>query len=109
MEASATYHGLKLAQSRGYDKVWVEGDSLNIINNLRNISHPSWMVESLINDALNILDSFNQYFISHVYKEGNRLADFFANYGVNDYLEWGEHVLLPLEACSIIHHELQRC
>lgn len=55
------YHGLKMALSKGYKKVWLEGDSLNISKNLKKSFMPSWSVKSIIMDAIEILNSFDEY------------------------------------------------
>ena len=40
-EASATLYGLSLAKSLNLSKVWLEGDSLNIVKFLNKVDPPS--------------------------------------------------------------------
>lgn len=67
LEAATVYHRSKMAHLKGYKKVWLEGDSLNIINNLKKYLAPSWGIESIILDAIEILNSFDEYYISHIF------------------------------------------
>lgn len=106
-KVTIAYHGLKMAQIKGYKKVWLEGDSLNIINNLKNCVTPSWTIESLIRDSIDILKSFEQYYISHILREGNSLVDIFANIGVREVREWGLNDPLPIEAIANLNHDFQ--
>ena len=47
-EATATLYTLKLAIDLGYPKLWLEGDSLNIINILNNKNSISWSIEATV-------------------------------------------------------------
>ena len=47
-KACATLHGLIYAKSLNLMKVWMEGDSLNIINCLNKITQPSWTISNII-------------------------------------------------------------
>lgn len=96
-----------MAQVKGYKKVWLEGDYLNIINNLKNCVAPSWTIESLIRGSIEILKSFDEYYISHILREGNGLADVFANLGVRGVREWGVNDPLPTEEIASINHDFQ--
>lgn len=108
-KVSATYHGLKIAQSKVFRKVWLEGDWLNVINNLNNSTPPSWSVEPLIFDVIEILNSFDDFYISHIFREGNGLADVFANIGVSSYRFWDEDDPLPIEALACLNNDYQKC
>lgn len=68
--------------------MWFEGEYLNIINNLKKYYVPSWSVESLIMDAIEILKSFDEFYISHIVREGNGLADVFSNLGFSSARVW---------------------
>ena len=66
-EASATRHVVKLALALGIDNLWLEGDSLNIINCILGITKPSWTIFSIIEDLKLDLRKFKKYHISHIY------------------------------------------
>ena len=70
-EASAALNGLIFAKSLNFRKVWVEGDSLNIINCLNKITKPSWTISNIISWAINIINSFEMCIILHNFREEN--------------------------------------
>lgn len=78
---------------------------MNIINNLKNISPPSWTIEALIRDSSDIIKSFDNVYISHILREGNMLANFFAKFGVKDSKVWDLNDPIPFEATTIINNE----
>lgn len=98
-----------MTNSKGYRKVWLEGDSLNIINNLKKSYVPSLSVDSLIMDVIEILNSFDEFYISHIVREGNGLVDFFANFGVSSSRVWDVNDLLPIEAITCLNHDYKKC
>lgn len=51
-EASAALYGLSYAKSMNLDKIWLEGDSLNIINCLNKVNNPSWTIHNIICKAI---------------------------------------------------------
>ena len=59
--------------------IWVEGDSLNIINCLNKISIPSWTISNIIYEAIHIINSFDTYVITHNFREANGTVDWAAN------------------------------
>lgn len=87
--------------------MWLEGDSLNIINNLKNCATPSWTIEPLTKEVIDILKSFDEYYISHILREGNGLANVFTNLGVRGIREWGMNDPLLMEDIVFINHDCQ--
>lgn len=57
---------------------------MNIIQCLEKVDAPSWSIDTLIKDSIFILNYFEDYYISHVYREGNNLVDAFSNLGVGN-------------------------
>ena len=74
-EAKATYQSIKLAFDMGIKKLWLEGDSKNIINCINRISQPSWLIAKLIEETRAILDKFECVHITHVFREANPMVD----------------------------------
>lgn len=58
MEVSTTLYGLDHAKSMNLDNIWIEGDSLNIINHLNKVSDPSWIIHYIICKAIFLISSF---------------------------------------------------
>ena len=78
-EASAAYHIVKLAVKVGINNLWLEGDSLNIINCLKGVVPPSWTIQNIIEETCANLGKFKKVYIGHVYKEASPVANWFAN------------------------------
>lgn len=66
-KANVTYIGLKLALSLGYKKVLIQGDYLNIIKYLKRFQRPSWTIQGLIMDCLEITNTLDDFLISDIY------------------------------------------
>lgn len=101
---SKNYFVETMTKARGFKKVWVEGNSINIINCLIEKQRPSWAIESFVRDSISMLKTIEEYFISHIYREGNWLTDFIANLQVLNPLKkkWESHDSIPLQANAIL-------
>lgn len=78
-KASAACHTVKLAFNMGIKKLWLKGDSNNIIRCIKGITQPSWSIADLIEETRNLVQNFECVHITHVYREANLVADWFAN------------------------------
>lgn len=87
----------------------MEGDSLNVINFLLKKFPPSWSIANFINDSLIILNSFEEFKVSHVFSEANRLADGVANMGVVERVDWGSFESLPLNLKCLSNDDQVSC
>lgn len=57
-EASAARQIVKLALASGVESLWLEGDSLNIINCINGLIPPSWTIANIIEDLRADLGKF---------------------------------------------------
>lgn len=98
---------VKLALDLRIEQLWLEGDSLNIINCILGVTKPSWTIESIIEDLKMDLRKFKNYHISHVYHEANVIADWFANTAVtfNSVMTWGNNNHFSAAAMELIRKE----
>ena len=103
-KASATYHTTKLALKEGINNLWLEGDSLNIINCLKGVVSPSWKIQNLIEETRIDLGKFKKVHIGHVYREANPTANWFSNKVVrrNMTMCWNHHDLFPTAVNEIL-------
>ena len=74
-EARAALHIVKLALTIGFNNLWLEGDSLNIINCLNGSILPSWTIDNVVEEIHANLGKFKRVYINHVYREANSIAD----------------------------------
>src|SRR3954469_5308371 len=81
-ETQALLCGLKHAASLHCTYLWIELDSLLLVNMLtKNYSIP-WNIWYYISSIKRLLQGF-VFFITHIYREGNKLADGLANVAVD--------------------------
>ncbi|KAJ6684500.1 RETROTRANSPOSON UNCLASSIFIED-LIKE PROTEIN [Salix purpurea] len=79
-EILTLYHGLNICKDRGIGRVWIEMDALSVINLVQNRCIGSWEVCYSLQGIYDCLDSF-QFHLSHIYREGNQVADHLAALG----------------------------
>ena len=73
---------MKLAVDLGHPKLWLEGDSLNIINTLNNKNSITWSIETTVMEIKSLINKFENVFISHTYRKANGVVDWVANHAV---------------------------
>lgn len=98
-----------LAKKLGVSKLWIEGDSLNIINCLLLKCLPSWSISHFINDSISIITSFVEIIILYVFREAILLANGLANLGVVAQNNWDEFESLPLNLKIISNNDQVSC
>ena len=74
-EATSALYTIKLVDDLGYSKLWLEGDSLNIINTLNNFFKISWSIEATVMEIKSLIQKFEKVVISHTYREANGVVD----------------------------------
>lgn len=95
-EALSALWGLRIVQTHNIQNLILEGDSLNIINHLNQCSPPSWNIKDFILESISIFQTFNNIQIKHTYREGNKVVDAMANYGINvNHLIWDNSDHIP--------------
>lgn len=76
-EIMALLHGLRLCHDRGFRRVEVETDSSLLVQFVHQKAKWPWRYFSILFHILHLLHVVNSG-VSHVYREGNSLADFLA-------------------------------
>ena len=74
--------GLKLCQELGITHVDIECDSKIVVDWISKESYKIWYLWDFLEDLLKLLQFF-QVHLSHVFREGNQVADFLAKLGAN--------------------------
>ena len=75
MEASVSFHIVKLALAIGIENLRLGGDSLHIIIFLKDCSHPSWIISNMVEGIPFDLGKFKRVHVSEVYREANSVVD----------------------------------
>ncbi|KAI3473730.1 hypothetical protein Pfo_031188 [Paulownia fortunei] len=82
-EIFALTRGLELAKEQGISKLWIEIDAqvvINLITSMKAQGH--WKLQEMLAKCKNIMKQMHTR-ITHIYREGNKVADFLANEACN--------------------------
>ncbi|KAL6543520.1 hypothetical protein OROHE_010142 [Orobanche hederae] len=79
-ELYAIWRGLDLCVSRNFVKVWLESDSNTALHLIKNHNNSHWKLLGLLTKIWNLMDIVEVRF-SHIFREGNAVADWLANEG----------------------------
>ncbi|XP_077228474.1 uncharacterized protein LOC143861432 [Tasmannia lanceolata] len=76
LEIKAVLVGLRLAASLGLTNIWIEVDSKIAADVINGTSKTPWKCFACTQEIRQLLSSFLQWKISHIWREGNSVADF---------------------------------
>lgn len=96
--------GLRLVKGLNLDKVIIEMDSEKLFELLRKEDDAEAFRSTLVRDCKALVTSLGQYKLSHTFQEGNKCADWLANWGQNS--NWGTTFLgEPLDDLAVLLRE----
>ncbi|GLJ44608.1 hypothetical protein SUGI_0937570 [Cryptomeria japonica] len=75
--------GLEWCVDRGFHDIEVEGDSQIILNGITKQKFENWKLEVCHPKVQRLCDSLNRFTFKHIYREGNSVADWLANRGID--------------------------
>lgn len=107
-EFAALYRGLEIVLENGWSDVWLEGDSkllVDIITNRRAVRCPK--VEKHVANINLIMPEIKNCVLTHIYREGNRAADKFAQLGYNSKSPQVWRGTCPPEVLKIVNEDAQ--
>lgn len=110
VEASAALYDLSHAKSLNLKNIWLEGDSINIINYLTKVTNPLWTINNIIGKATDLINSFKNCVFTHNYRETNQFVDWMANVACksDEKLIWNQCDIIPIEGILLIEHDKAR-
>ncbi|KAL6565084.1 hypothetical protein OROMI_016534 [Orobanche minor] len=79
-ELYAIWRGLEFCIDNHFNKVWVEVDSKIALSLIEHSTTSHWQLQSIISKIRDFRDSIEIRF-SHIFREGNAVADWLANHG----------------------------
>ncbi|KAL0345710.1 UNVERIFIED_CONTAM: hypothetical protein Sradi_4402300 [Sesamum radiatum] len=77
-ELSAIHRGLQICFSRGLCKIWIETDATAINKIISAPQRGAWNLQATLQNICKILSQM-EHKLSHIFREGNQVADFLAN------------------------------
>lgn len=69
-EVMAVLVGIQRAIQLSINNLWIEMDSLVMVNMLQGKSQPPWSVSYIVKYKLQLLEFFQQVHVSHIFREG---------------------------------------
>ncbi|KAL0310201.1 UNVERIFIED_CONTAM: putative ribonuclease H protein [Sesamum calycinum] len=94
-EMHAAVRGLSICLEKGFSKVWLELDALHVIHHISRQVRGDWYIQNMLQHIQIYLKQI-EVRISHIFREGNQAADYFANQA------------LEVDEISIINHDQLR-
>ena len=67
VEEMVALYNMRLAVETSYQNLWMEGDSLNIINMLNGKSLITWSIEAILTEIKNLMKKFDKVIFSHIF------------------------------------------
>jgi ribonuclease HI len=89
-ELSGALRAIEIAYANNWNNFWLESDSSLVVNAFRNPNKTvAWLLRNRWKNMLGMLAQMN-CIVTHVYREGNVVADLLANFGLNasSYTTW---------------------
>ncbi|XP_057841504.2 uncharacterized protein LOC131051141 [Cryptomeria japonica] len=83
-EFRSALRGLQLGMELGVQRIHLEGDSLNAVNVVHCNNTPSWHLNQWLQPVLVLLATFDEFQISHIYREGNGEANRLSKRAITD-------------------------
>ena len=82
-EATAMRNGLRAVVQAGFTNIHIEGDNKILIQAVQGCIQPPWEIHVLVQDILFYLQKCNHVIVQHIFREGNRVADWLAKLGLS--------------------------
>jgi ribonuclease HI len=81
-ELCGAMKAVEIAHARNWTNIWIETDSALVVTTFNNPSKPvPWSLRNRWRNVLVMIQSLN-FIVSHICREGNKVADLFANQGL---------------------------
>ncbi|XP_016486311.2 uncharacterized protein LOC107806632 [Nicotiana tabacum] len=81
-EAKAMVEALRFCRFQHYSHVWLQTDSMVLKKIMDGIWKPPWIISEQIEEMMQLMNEGN-YTVTHIHREGNKLADHLANYALD--------------------------
>jgi ribonuclease HI len=82
-ELSGAMRAIEIAFQKNWHHLWLESDSALVVLAFNNPSkHVAWQLRNRWKNVM-FMASQTNLIVSHIYREGNQVADLLANYGLN--------------------------
>jgi len=73
---------IEVAYHKGWHSLWLKTDSMLVYLAFKSSITVPWSLRNRWDNCLRLLSSMN-FFVTHIYREGNKCADILANIGLS--------------------------
>ncbi|XP_019242508.1 PREDICTED: uncharacterized protein LOC109222633, partial [Nicotiana attenuata] len=81
-EAVAILEALRICRDKNYSQVWLQTDSMLMKSIIEKAWKPPWTIVDLMEEIKELMEGCSIR-ISHIFREGNKLADHLANFALD--------------------------
>ncbi|XP_075079959.1 uncharacterized protein LOC142165266 [Nicotiana tabacum] len=82
-EVVAIVEALKMCKNLNYCRIWLQTDSMLLKNIIEESWKPPWYITEHVEEILRLKEQ-NTIKVTHIFREGNTLADHLANYALDE-------------------------
>jgi len=73
---------IEIAHHKGWLHLWLETDSMLVFMAFKSLKIVPCHLQNRWSNCLHLINTM-QFYVTHIYREGNKCADTLANYGLN--------------------------
>jgi ribonuclease HI len=81
-ELNGAMYAVEIAHRKGWKNLWLETDSMLVVSAFKSSKTIPWQLKNRWDNCILLLISMN-FFVTHIFREGNTCADKFANLGLS--------------------------
>ncbi|XP_075111900.1 uncharacterized protein LOC142182016 [Nicotiana tabacum] len=108
-ETRAIFEALKHCLTNEMNNIWVETDSMLLKKVITREWKPPWVIEEEVKEIRKMLMLCNGR-ITHIFREGNKLADHFANYALDQgVIECHSFNYLDTQGRRLVNGDKMQC
>lgn len=93
-ELIAAMKAIELAHSKGWCSLWLEYDSALVVLAFSKLSRVSWKLRTCWSNCIHLTCSM-QFYILHIFREGNHCADKLASFGASSQADMWWDLIPP--------------
>ena len=107
VEATEALYTMRMTRETDYRYFWLEGDSLNIIVILNGKTPTTWSTDASLMEIKTLMGKFEKVTFSHIYREGNVVAQWIANQVVlwESKLRWHDDLRRSVDLKALIDYD----
>nr|XP_016509454.1 PREDICTED: uncharacterized protein LOC107826922 [Nicotiana tabacum] len=108
-EAKAMVEALRFCRFQQYSHVWLQTDSMLLKKIMDGIWKSPWIISEQVEEMMQLMNGGNST-VTHIHREGNKLADHLANYALdNGEIEYQQFWHLDAQGRRFVNEDKLQC